>query len=92
MRLLTSTTWARLAPMKCLVKGYARVETSHGAAASGALAMPADVSISIPVGTTVTHLGYWEALTGGNFIGYTDITDDPLTLDGASSLLPTAPY
>lgn len=48
--------------------GYARQQTTWGAAAGGDRA-GSQVAISIPAATTVTHWGIWSAAAAGTFVG-----------------------
>lgn len=48
---------------------YARKALTWGAAATGSKATSAAPVFDIPGSTTVTHLGYWTALSGGTFLG-----------------------
>ncbi len=49
---------------------YVRVSATFAAASGGSRASTNAPVINIPAGTTVTHIGYWTASTGGNFLGY----------------------
>lgn len=55
---------------------YARQPITFGSAASGAIDSSNTPVIPIPAGVTVTHLGYWTALTGGECRATSDITDE----------------
>ncbi len=48
---------------------YGRVPVTWAAPASGTRGNSGALSIEIPAGTTVSHLGYWSALTGGTHYG-----------------------
>lgn len=48
---------------------YARRALSWGAAAGGQATTAAPVTFDVPAGTTVTHVGMWDAPTGGTFLG-----------------------
>lgn len=39
-------------------------------------------ALDIPSGTTVTHLGYWTAETGGTFLGFKAITAETYSNPG----------
>jgi hypothetical protein len=65
---------------------YARVSITFNAPSAGAIDSSNTPSISIPAGTTVTHVGYWDAPTGGNFLGYTDMTDEVYSNAGTLTL------
>lgn len=61
---------------------YARQSLTFSAAAAGTKDSSNVPAIPIPAATTVTHLGYWDALTVGNFLGFTDIADETFTNAG----------
>lgn len=65
---------------------YARKSITFNAAASGNLDSSNAPVLDIPAGTTVTHIGYWDALTGGNFLGYSDITDETFNNAGTITI------
>jgi len=48
---------------------YARESISWAAAASAALTTDAQIVFDVPAGTTITHLGYWSAVSSGTFYG-----------------------
>ena len=48
---------------------YTREAVSWAAAASGSVASDASVVFDVPGSTTINHLGYWSASTGGSFYG-----------------------
>lgn len=48
---------------------YARKAITWNAAASGALDSSNAPSFDVPAGTTVSHAGFWSAVTGGTFYG-----------------------
>jgi len=48
---------------------YTREAISWAAASSGTAASDADIVFDVPTSTTITHLGYWSASTGGTFYG-----------------------
>jgi hypothetical protein len=53
---------------------YARIPIAFAAATGGTKDKDATtVTFEVPAGTTVTHLGYWTALTGGTFMGYAPV-------------------
>ena len=61
---------------------YARVAVTFNAAATGNLDSSNAPVLNIPAGTTVTHVGVWDAATAGNFMGWHDITDEAFGSDG----------
>ena len=48
---------------------YARQSIPWGAFSVDSIASTTDVDFDIPPGTSITHLGYWTAATGGVFLG-----------------------
>lgn len=60
---------------------YARKAITWGAFAVDSIASAADLNFDIPPSTTITHLGYWTAPTGGIFLGYRDL-NNPETFVG----------
>lgn len=46
---------------------YARQATSFGAASGGAVANDTEESFTMPA-VTVTHIGFWDAVSGGNYL------------------------
>lgn len=54
---------------------YARKGITWGAASGGSKALSAAVTFDIPAGTTVTHIGLWDASSGGNFLIGAALTD-----------------
>jgi hypothetical protein len=48
---------------------YARKSVSWAAASAGNVATNADITFDVPGSTTITHLGYWSAVTSGTFYG-----------------------
>lgn len=55
---------------------YARQAITWNAAASASLDNNANPVFPVPAATTVTHIGFWSALTNGTFYGSADITDE----------------
>ena len=48
---------------------YTREAISWGAASAGTAASSAPIVFDVPGSTTITHLGYWSAVSGGTFYG-----------------------
>ena len=48
---------------------YTREGASWAAASGGTAASSAEVVFDVPGSTTITHIGYWSALTAGTFYG-----------------------
>lgn len=55
---------------------YARKSITFNPAASGNLDSSNVPVLDIPAGTTVTHLGYWNALSAGTLLASSNITDE----------------
>lgn len=55
---------------------YARIAVTFNAAAAGSMDSSSTPVINVPAGTTITHLGLWDAETVGNWLGSSDITDE----------------
>jgi hypothetical protein len=66
---------------------YARQQTTWGTA-SGGSRVGSQVTIPIPTGTTVTHIGIWSASTAGTFREGASITSQAFPSGG--NLLHTA--
>ncbi len=54
---------------------YARKSITYGGASAGAKDSTNQPELDIPAGTTVQAVGYWTAVTGGTFLGYTAVTE-----------------
>jgi hypothetical protein len=48
---------------------YARKTITWGTPASGSVTTGGALVFDVPGSTTITHLGYWTAATGGTFLG-----------------------
>lgn len=48
---------------------YARKSVSWASPANGAVASSGSIVFDVPGSTTISHLGYWTAATGGTFLG-----------------------
>jgi hypothetical protein len=48
---------------------YTREAISWAAAASGSVSSSVQIVFDVPGSTTINHLGYWSASTGGTFYG-----------------------
>ena len=65
---------------------YARQAVTFTAAAAGLKDSSNTPAVPIPAATTVTHIGYWNALTVGSFLGFTDIADEVFGSAGTLTL------
>lgn len=61
---------------------YARVSATWAAASAASRAASNQPAVNVPAGTTVTHVGYWTASTGGTFLGYGSVTPATFTNAG----------
>ena len=66
---------------------YARGAITFNAASAGSIDSSAQPDINIPSGTTVTHLGFWSAATGGTFYGSGTIASETYGSAGVLSVV-----
>lgn len=64
---------------------YARQVGSFGAAAAGQVANDAAISFTAMPAATITHVGIWDAVTGGNFIWGGALTVSRVLSSGATA-------
>lgn len=64
---------------------YARIAVTFGAPSSGSMANSGIINVNVPASTTVSHFGYWDAVTAGNWIGGTALNASQ-TFTGAGTL------
>lgn len=48
---------------------YVRVAVTFAAPSAGSMSNSATVTFNVPASTTVTDFGFWDSLSGGNFLG-----------------------
>ena len=65
---------------------YARKAITWNAAATGNLDNNANPVFDVPAATTVTHVGFWSAVTAGTFYGSADVTDETFGAQGTYTL------
>lgn len=65
---------------------YSRESITFSAASSGAIDSSNQPVFDVPASTTVTHVGFWDASTAGNFLGYADVTDEAFGSQGTYTL------
>lgn len=65
---------------------YARKSTAFSAAAAGSMDNSDAPVFDVPAGTTVAHVGFWDAVTAGNFLGSVDVTDEVFAGQGTYTL------
>lgn len=61
---------------------YARKSVTWNSAATANIDSSNQPVIDVPASTTVTHLGFWSAVTAGTFYGSGDITDEVFAAQG----------
>ncbi len=61
---------------------YARQAITFSAASGGSKASSSVPVIDIPGGTTITHLGFWDASVAGHFLAAADIANETFTNQG----------
>lgn len=54
---------------------YARKSITYSAPSAGAMDSSNQPVLDIPAGTTIQAVGYWTAVTGGVFLGYTLVSE-----------------
>lgn len=65
---------------------YARVAVTFNAASGGAIDSSNAPAFDVPASTTVAYVGFWDASTAGNFLGYSDVTDEVFAGQGTYTL------
>jgi len=66
---------------------YARKQTTWAPATNG-LAIGSEVTFDVPPNTTITHVGFWSAATGGVFRDSVDSADISFTPQGQVKVTP----
>jgi hypothetical protein len=62
---------------------YARQSITYAGAAAGAKDSSTVPEVPIPAGNAVSVIGYWNASTGGDFLAYSNITEETFGSDGS---------
>lgn len=68
---------------------YARKAATWATASGGSKALSNSPVFDVAAGTypvTVSHVGFWTAVTGGTFLGYYDITDETYSGQGTMTV------
>lgn len=65
---------------------YARKSITFSAAAAGAIDSSNQPAFDVPGSTTVTHVGFWTAVTAGVFYASADVTDEVFGGQGTYTL------
>lgn len=68
---------------------YARQQTTWTGGASDGVVTGSQVTLQIPAGTTVTHIGYFAASTGGTVVEYVPITPETFAAAGELKVNPS---
>jgi len=66
--------------------GYTREVITWAAASTASVAASNQPVFDIDGGITVTHIGFFSAVTGGTFYGSADVTDEAFGGDGTYTL------
>jgi hypothetical protein len=65
---------------------YARKAITWNAAAAGVLDSSVAPVFDVPASTTVTHVGFWDAVTLGNWAGGAAVTNETFGAQGTYTL------
>lgn len=65
---------------------YARKGITWNAAGSGQMTAQNQPVFDVPASTTVSHVGFWSAVTTGTYMGMTDVTDEVFGAQGTYTL------
>ena len=65
---------------------YARKSITWAAAAAGSMAASNQPVFDVPAGTTVSHVGFFTAVTTGTYYGMSDVTDEVFGAQGTYTL------
>ena len=65
---------------------YVRKAITMAAPSAGAIAASTQPVFDVPASTTVTHVGFWSAVSGGTFLGSADVTDETFASQGTYTL------
>ena len=65
---------------------YARKTITIAAASGGEVGASNQPVFDVPGSTTITHVGFWSAVSGGTFLGYADVTDETFASQGTYTL------
>lgn len=61
-------------------------EAVAGTEAAGSLDVSNQPVFDVPAGTTVTHVGFWSASTGGDLLAYAAVTNETFAAQGTYTL------
>ncbi len=68
---------------------YTRESVTWNAASGGSMTASNQPVFDVPSGTTVTHVGFWSAVTAGTYMGMSDVTDEAYGAQGTYTLTST---
>jgi hypothetical protein len=68
---------------------YARKSITWSAASAGSMTASNQPQFDVPASTTVTHVGFWSAVTSGTYMGMADVTDESFGSQGTYTLTST---
>lgn len=65
---------------------YARKAFTVGTASNGTRTASTQPTLDVPTGTTVAHVGYWTAASGGTFLGSYDVPNEVFSVQGTYTI------
>lgn len=65
---------------------YARKSCTLNAASAGSRTSSTQPTFDVPAATTITFVGWWDAVTAGNFLGSAAITSEAFGAQGTYQL------
>jgi len=68
---------------------YARKSITWSAASAGSMSASNQPVFDVPPATTVSHVGFWSAVTAGTYFGMADVTDETFGAQGTYTLTST---
>jgi hypothetical protein len=69
---------------------YARKNITWSAASGGVLNSSNAPVFDVPAATTVTHVGFWSAVTSGTYFGMASVTSETFGAQGTYTLTSTS--
>lgn len=66
---------------------YSRQVVSFNPAASGNLDSSNQPVFNVPSGVTITHVGFWDSSSGGDFLAYDPVTNETFATQGTYSVI-----
>ena len=68
---------------------YARKSLTWNAASGGSMSASNQPVFDVPSGTTVSHVGFFSAITSGTYFGMADVTNETFGAQGTYTLTST---